>query len=62
MPTLVAGDEIRDGRLRVVLPAYQLSSFWLSAVYAGTSRNAFKLRLFMEYVTDAFGRVPPPGG
>jgi len=59
LPTLVAGDDIRDGRLKVVLPAYQLSSFWLSAVYAGTSRNAFKLKLFMEHITDAFGRVPP---
>jgi len=59
VPTLVAGDEIRDGRLKVVLPAYQLSSFWLSAVYAGTSRNAFKLKLFMEYVTGAFGGTPP---
>ncbi|GAB3771219.1 LysR family transcriptional regulator [Ramlibacter monticola] len=59
LPTLVAGDPIRDGRLKVVLPAYQLSSFWLSAVYAGTSRNAFKLRLFIEHITQAFGRVPP---
>jgi DNA-binding transcriptional LysR family regulator len=59
LPTLVAGDEIRDGRLRVVLPQWQLSSFWLSAVYAGTSRNAFKLRLFIEHITAAFGRVPP---
>jgi DNA-binding transcriptional LysR family regulator len=59
LPTLVAGDPIRDGQLQVVLPAYQLSSFWLSAVYAGTSRNAFKLRLFIEHITNAFGRVPP---
>jgi DNA-binding transcriptional LysR family regulator len=59
LPTLVAGDGIRDGQLKVVLPAYQLSSFWLSAVYAGTSRNAFKLKLFMEHITGAFGRIPP---
>lgn len=59
VPTLVAGDDIRDGRLTVVLPAYQLSSFRLSAVYAGTSRNAFKLKLFIEHVTAAFGQVPP---
>lgn len=59
LPTLVAGDDIRDGRLQVVLSPYQLSSFWLSAVYAGTSRNAFKLKLFIEHITGAFGRVPP---
>jgi DNA-binding transcriptional LysR family regulator len=59
VPTLVAGDDIRDGRLALVLPEFQLSSFWLSAVYAGTSRNAFKLKLFIEHITAAFGRVPP---
>lgn len=59
VPTLVAAEPILDGRLKVVLPHYQLSSFWLSAVYAGTSRNAYKLRLFMEHITGAFGRTPP---
>lgn len=59
VPTLVAGQDIGEGRLQVVLPDYQLSSFWLSAVYAGTSRNAFKLRLFIEHITAAFGPVPP---
>ncbi|MGV3572402.1 MAG: LysR family transcriptional regulator [Ramlibacter sp.] len=59
LPTLVAADAIGDGRLKIVLPAYQLSSFWLSAVYAGTSRNAFKLKLFIEHITAAFARVPP---
>jgi DNA-binding transcriptional LysR family regulator len=59
VPTLVAADEIGGGRLRLVLPQYQLSSFWLSAVYAGTSRNAFKLKLFIDHVVKAFGRVPP---
>ncbi len=59
LPTLVAGDDILRGKLRIVLPEHQLSSFSLSAVYAGTSRNAFKLRLFIEHVTAAFSRVPP---
>ncbi len=59
LPTLVAGDSILRGELEVVLPAHQLSSFSLSAVYAGTSRNAFKLRLFIEHIAAAFARVPP---
>ena len=59
LPTLVAGDSILKGELEVVLPAHQLSSFSLSAVYAGTSRNAFKLRLFIEHIAAAFARVPP---
>lgn len=59
LPTLVAGDEIREGRLKVVLPEYQLSSFPLCAVYAPTSRNAFKLKLFIEHIASAFAPVPP---
>ena len=59
LPTLVAGDPILRGELKVVLPEHQLSSFSLSAVYAGTSRNAFKLRLFIEHITAAFTRVAP---
>jgi DNA-binding transcriptional LysR family regulator len=59
LPTLVAGDAILRGDLQVVLPEHQLSSFWLSAVYAGTSRNAYKLRLFIEHLTAQFTRVPP---
>ncbi|HEY2256325.1 MAG TPA: LysR family transcriptional regulator [Variovorax sp.] len=59
LPTLVAGEAILRGDLVVVLPAHQLSSFSLSAVYAGTSRNAFKLKLFIEHIGVAFARVPP---
>ncbi len=59
LPTLVAGDAILRGDLQVVLPQHQSSSFSLSAVYAGTSRNAFKLKLFIEHIVAAFARVPP---
>jgi DNA-binding transcriptional LysR family regulator len=59
LPTLVAGDAILRGDLQVVLPQHLLSSFSLSAVYAGTSRNAFKLKLFIEHIAAAFARVPP---
>jgi hypothetical protein len=43
----------------VVLSEHLLSAFWLSAVYAGTSRNAFKLRLFIEHISERFKRLPP---
>lgn len=59
LPTLVAGDAILKGDLQVVLPEHQLSSFSLSAVYASTSRNALKLRLFIEHLSLAFSRVAP---
>jgi DNA-binding transcriptional LysR family regulator len=59
LPTLVAGEAIARGDLQLVLPEHLLSSFSLSAVYAGTSRNAFKLKLFIEHIAAAFGGVPP---
>lgn len=59
VPTLVASEAIQSGRLKIVLQDHLLSSFWLSAVYAGTSRNAFKLRLFIEHITNRFKRLPP---
>jgi len=59
LPTLVAGSAILRGDLQVVLPEHQLSSFSLNAVYAGTSRNTLKLRLFIEHLTAAFTKVPP---
>lgn len=59
VPTLVAAPALRDGRLQVVLPEHLLSSFWLSAVYPATSRNAYKLRLFIEFIASEFKRLPP---
>ena len=59
VPTLVAAEAIQAGKLKIVLEDHLLSSFWLSAVYAGTSRNAFKLRLFIEHITNRFKRLPP---
>ena len=60
LPTLVASDGICSGRLKIVLGDYQLSSFWLSAVYARTLRGAFKLRLFIESLSASFGGGEPP--
>lgn len=60
LPTLVASDAICSGHLKIVLPEHQLSSFWLSAVYASTLRGAFKLRLFIESLGSSFGGGEPP--
>ncbi|MEJ7929813.1 LysR family transcriptional regulator [Ramlibacter sp. AN1015] len=59
LPTLVAGDAILDGRLQIVLPRHQLSSFRLSAVYAATLRSAYKMELFIAHIRSAFTTVPP---
>ncbi|HWK60004.1 MAG TPA: LysR family transcriptional regulator [Eoetvoesiella sp.] len=58
LPTLAASNELLRGDLEVVMPDYDLSSLWLRAVYASTSRNAFKLRLFVEMLISTFNDVP----
>ncbi|TMH05796.1 MAG: LysR family transcriptional regulator [Betaproteobacteria bacterium] len=58
--TLVAGESIARGHLKVVLGDYALSSFWLSAVYPRTLRGAYKLRLFIEGLAAAFSVGEPP--
>jgi DNA-binding transcriptional LysR family regulator len=60
LPTLVASEAIQSGRLQVVLPDWQLSTFWLSAVYAQTQRGAVKLRLFIEALAEAYAATVPP--
>jgi DNA-binding transcriptional LysR family regulator len=60
LPTMVASDAIVQGKLRVVLSPYQLSPFWLSAVYPRTQRGAFKPRLFIESLAHAFAEGEPP--
>jgi DNA-binding transcriptional LysR family regulator len=59
LPTLVAGEAILRGQLQMVLSEHVLSAFPLSVVYPGTSRNAFKLRLFIEHIAASFPRIPP---
>jgi DNA-binding transcriptional LysR family regulator len=60
LPTLVASDAICKGKLKVLLADFQLSSFWLSAVYPRTQRGAFKLKLFIESLAASFTGSEPP--
>jgi DNA-binding transcriptional LysR family regulator len=60
LPTLVASEALQSGRLHAVLGDWQLSCFWLSAVYARTQRSAFKLRLFIESLAASYATGTPP--
>lgn len=59
IPTLVASADIVAGRLKALLTEYQLSSFWLSAVYPPTHRRNVKLKLFLECLAGSVSAVPP---
>jgi DNA-binding transcriptional LysR family regulator len=59
IPTLVASGPILRGDLQLVLPEWQLSSFWLSIVYSASHRGGAKLRLFTESLLAKFTDHPP---
>lgn len=59
IPTLVAADAVVANKLRIVLPEYQLSAFWLSIFYPTSQRNSLKLKLFLEMITQSFAETPP---
>jgi len=59
VPTLVASDALLSGTLQLVLPEYQLTSFWLSVFYAPSVRGALKLKLFLEALVGSFPSTPP---
>lgn len=58
IPTFVAAPALLRGTLQPVLGDYVLTSFWFSAVYASTSRNAFRLRLFIDFISAQFKGDP----
>jgi DNA-binding transcriptional LysR family regulator len=59
IPTLVASAPVLRGDFRLVLPDWQLSSFWLSIVYPRTHRGGAKLKLFVESLLAKFASDPP---
>ena len=59
IPTLVASRYLVSGELVPVLTDWQLSSFWLSAIYPHNSRRGLKLQLFINHLMNKFARTPP---
>lgn len=59
IPTLVASSAILSGELQLVLPAYRLTSFWLSVFYSSSTRASPKLKLFLELLRTHLTGVPP---
>jgi DNA-binding transcriptional LysR family regulator len=59
LPTLVASRSVLADELVLVLPAYPLSSFWLSVFYPQAARNSLKLKLFLDALVQSFAGTPP---
>jgi DNA-binding transcriptional LysR family regulator len=58
LPTFIAGDALRAGALRSVLPAYKAPRLTLYAIYPPTRHLAVKVRLFIDFLVARFAGVP----
>lgn len=59
IPTFIAAPDLLAGRLRVVIPDYDMPMVWLCAVYPVAQRGQLKLRLFLEQLAAQPGSVAP---
>lgn len=57
-PTFIVGDDIRAGRLQVVLPEYEIADLALYAVYAHRQYLSAKVRAFIDFLDGRFGSPP----
>ena len=57
-PTFIAGDAMRDGRLRRVLDAWALPKLSLYAVFPSARHLTPKVRVCVDYLVECFGESP----
>ena len=58
LPTFLVGDDIKAGRLQVVLPQNSPSELGIYALYAPNKYLAAKTRLLIDFLVDRFGPEP----
>jgi len=59
LPTLLAGDALRDGRLIRILPGWRAPDVDIAAAYPVSHRGNPKIRRLLDFLTDRLGPVPP---
>lgn len=57
-PTFIVGEDIRAGRLQIVLEDYEVDPMGVYAVYAHRKYLSGKVRTFVDYLDDCFGSPP----
>lgn len=57
-PTFIAGNAIREGKLKVLLPEHEPAPMALYAVYAHRQLLASKVRSFIDFIDGYFGEPP----
>jgi DNA-binding transcriptional LysR family regulator len=58
LPTFMVGPDIRDGRLRIVLPNHPPTELSIYALYAPNRYLAAKTRVFIDFLVERFGASP----
>ena len=56
LPTFIAGEALRAGALRSFLDDYQAPPLTLYAIYPPTRHLSVKVRLFIDFLVERFGR------
>ncbi len=59
LPTFLIGPDIKAGRLTIVLPAYEPAELGIYALYAPNRYLAAKVRAFIDFLHNRFGKTPP---
>lgn len=58
LPTFIVGPYLCEGRLEKVLPGYEMDGGGVYAVYPPGRHVPAKVRLFIDYLAEAFGETP----
>jgi len=58
LPTLLAGPDLRRGRLTAILGDWSPPELWIAAVYPQSHRAAVKVRLLLDYLLERFDDAP----
>lgn len=59
LPTFLIGEDIRAGRLQVVLPDHPPTELGIYALYAPNQYLAAKTRVLIDFLVNRFGPEPP---
>ena len=62
LPEFIAADALRKGELRTVLDEYSAPPLALYAVYPPTRHLSVKVRLFIDFLVERFGREDEASG
>jgi DNA-binding transcriptional LysR family regulator len=58
LPTFIAGADLQKGSLRTILAEYKAPDISVYAVYSQTRHLSVKVRVFVDFLVERFGRRP----